>query len=177
MTPAWFDVQLGRMVVLRNMPMDSSEYWPVFAQIPEAIVMRGINHAIKSRTFFPTPAELLIDCDTARARTPEPEPDRPHGDGFTATIRNPFGGKNISVQVDREWKHYCDHCSDTGHRTRWCGAFTDPNRKPWVDVGACAWKREHGTHEWAERCVCWDTNPALLRRRDREATYAKAAAK
>ena len=172
MTREWMDAQLGRMSVLRSAPESTNEYWPIFAPLPERVIASGVAYAIRTRSFFPAPAELLRDCDTAKPPVPDVPVREPSGNTFTATIRNPFGGADLVLTVDREWNYYCDACSDIGMRTFWSGSADDAGRKPWHDVSPCGRRSEHGTHEFAERCSCWDTNPALVRKREREAKYA-----
>lgn len=176
MTREWMDAQLGRMVMLRNPPVSTDEYWSIFAPIPERVIAAGVAYAIRTRAFFPAPAELLTDCDTARPRTMDAPEPRISGNTFTATIRNPFGGADLVVTVDNEWEYFCDPCSDIGTRTFWCGAADDAGRKPWQAIGQCGRKFEHGSHEFAERCSCWETNPVLVRKRERDAEYSKGKA-
>lgn len=185
MTREWFDEQLGRMVMLKAMPGDSSEYWRACELIPDVVLERGVSHAIRTRTWFPTPAELLQDCDTARPRTVErPEMREVSKDAYEATIKNPFGGSDLRLMVDREWKYYCAECSDIGQRTWWCGSVEDAGRKPWLMVGHCGHRGEwlmvghcghlgeHGSHEYVARCACWASNPELIRKRAADAKYS-----
>lgn len=166
MSREWFDQQLGRMFVLRGSPDDSAEYWTAMQAVPDVVIEHGVTLAIRTRTWFPTPAELLQDCDTARPRTPEPAPEREvSADSFTAVIKNPFGGADLKLTVDRVWKFYCDDCRDTGQRSWWCGHVEDDGRKPWYGIGHCGRRGEHGSHEYVARCACWQSNPELIRKR------------
>ena len=169
MTRELLDAQLGRMVVLRGMPGDSGEYWEVFAAHDETAFSAGVSLALKTRTWFPVPAELRMDCQQASpAEIFQSVRDRePSGVLETHVVKNPFGGKDITVTVDRSWSYYCDVCSDMGRRSRWCGPV--PSLTPWQTIGHCDRRREHGTHEWVERCTCAETNPSLRRKREQAA--------
>jgi hypothetical protein len=177
MTREWMEAQLGRMSVLRGFPESVDEFWRIFSHIPERVIAAGVSHAIRTRSFFPTPAELLKDCDFAKPPVPEEEPRVMSTDTFETIIRNPFGGPDLTLTVDRLWEYYCDFCSDEGRQTYWCGSASDAGRKPWTDVSPCGRRGEHGSHEFAARCACWETNPKLVRQRERDAEYAKGKAR
>lgn len=170
------DAQLARLTLLRNAPESVEEYWAILAPVPEKVLAAGVAYALRTRAFFPAPVELLTDCDTARPRTYDEALELPPGDAFTAVIRNPATGEAHSIEVYREWKYYCDDCSDTGRRSLWCGRADDAGRKPWHDVSPCGRRNEHGSHELVEPCACWHTNPALVRRRERDAKYSDGKA-
>lgn len=167
------DTQLGRMVILRNMPGDSEEYWRVFEHYPEDVFADGVSKALDSRTWFPTPSELKEDCKLARpTKVFQSAAQRPIGQGEPRTIRNPFGGTDIVVTEYRDWNYYCDECSDEGRRTYWCGRDGSPY--PWVQRRSCERRHEHGSHEHVTECQCAATNPAVRHRKERAAA-AQAA--
>jgi hypothetical protein len=60
--------------------------------------------------------------------------------------------------------------SVVGWRSWWCG---DPaQQKPWIGKQTCNTSREHANHEWVEHCVCYTSNPALVRKRTAQQQYA-----
>lgn len=170
MTRAHFDVQLGRLIVLRNWPDDVSEWWNACRMVDPDVFEAACSHALKSRTFFPVPAELLADCDAVRAfvRPVTPEPMPSYRDLETAEeceIRNPFDGTTITVKVVRHWPHECDGCGDTGWEIRHCqGAVTCGRRNP------------HSSHSYAQVCGCVEWNTVIKRRKEAQMKYAQQKA-
>lgn len=168
MTRDQFDVQIGRLVVLRGWPEDIEEYWPALCDVPLQTFTDACDRALRTRTWFPVPVELRQDCD-AVARRPTAVDDGPRfedlSEATAVEIKNPFGGPSIFVRVDREWTDYCDSCRDTGFAHRTC-----PETH-------CGRKREHGSHEFVEPCPCRDWNPTIRRRKDAQARYADAQVK
>jgi hypothetical protein len=156
----WLEAQLGRMVGLRNMPDRSEAYHEALAGLGDDVVAAGIGRAIKTRTFFPAPAELLDDCQQAAPRDTWQAPVfEVRETATTAHIAHPGGGKGITVRIDREWKHYCTACGDTG----WAPA---PSRR--VSVY---------NYDYVARCACWEGNPALHRKRESLAQAAVSRTK
>ena len=176
-----FDVQLGRLIVLRGWPDSADEHFKALRDIPEPVFTAAVDLALRTRAWFPVPAELRADADiVARSlATPmEPEPEPPAGEAMERFIANPFGGDGITVTVHREWRHDCDRCADTGRASRWCGDRTAPQRKPWYEIRTCDHRGEHGAHEWVETCVCVEWNPTIKRRNaSQQQSYSKAPVK
>jgi hypothetical protein len=157
MTREFMDTQLGRLVPLRGMPGDSDAYFEALSDIPEDAFSAGVGYALRSRSWFPTPAELRADCDMARVHRPMPEPEPSYADledAHTAEIRNPFGGASITVKVVRDWRRDCETCADTGWSMRQC-----PDT-------SCGRRFSHGPHGFVERCGCAEWNPTIRRRKD-----------
>ncbi len=174
MTRLEFDDEMGRLGLLRNPPAELETFWDLFQSVPAPELRAGISHAVRTRTFFPVPAELFEDCDTARPQRTWTDTERmPSGPQRTERIENPFGGAPLVVTVHREWAYYCQRCSDSGWVSQWCGG---PAPKPWQFTTTCARPRKHDPHEWVERCACVPTNPAIQRRRDSLAQTATAKA-
>ena len=162
MTREFMDAQLGRLVVLRGMPGDSDAHWDALADIPDDVFRAGVAHALRSRTWFPVPAELRLDCDVARTRTLDPiypqVEDLPVAKFLE--IANPFGGDPLKIRVTREWKHDCDSCSDTGWASQQCPETS------------CGRRFEHSQHEFVEQCSCIEWNPTIRRRKEAAIKYA-----
>ena len=178
MTRELFDAQMGRLIVLRGWPDSVDEYFPALVDIPEALFAEAVTHALRTRAWFPAPAELRADCDAVhRQQTPEPAApvvvELLEG-GRVVEIPNPFGGAPLKVRITRDWRHDCETCRDTGWAPRWCGAGESRN-----DVAAvkCERRKDHASHEWVEPCPCRDWNPTLRRRAAASAKYSHAPEK
>lgn len=166
MTPEHCENQLRRLGVLRGIPDDVIEYFAALEDVPDERFTAAVDHALKTRQWFPTPAELRADCDAVGGRVlafspPGSRFEAVIGGGYEASFRNPFTGKTLTVKVDRIWKFDCDDCEDTGWRSRQCPAE------------ACGRRHAHASHEWVERCQCLDWNPTLRRRKEATAKYSQ----
>lgn len=164
MTREFMDAQLGRLVSLRGMPGDTDEYFGVLVDIPDDVFSAAVSQALRSRTWFPVPAELRADCDAVKAHVRPIVADEPlHRDletAVTVEIRNPLpGGKSIWVKVVREWSHDCETCGDTGWSIRQC-----PETH-------CGRRFNHSPHTFAERCACIEWNPTIRRRKEAQVKY------
>lgn len=179
MTPAHCDQELKRLKVLRGLPEDVCEYFIALQDVPDPLFTEAVSHALKTRTWFPTPVELRVDADAVAAAVPvpvaEPQYVRPPS-AEPRTVRNPFTGVEHVVYVDREWKYDCEQCNDLGMETFWCGTPSE-RRQPWIEFRTCDRRNEHAVHEWAAPCGCREWNPTLRRRREAGAKYAQAAGK
>lgn len=167
MSPEHCEQQLHRLDALRGRPSDTFEYFGALADIPELVFTEAVEHALRTRTWFPTPAELRIDSDTASSRfrsaaIAEPQVEELVGGGREVTIKNPFGGKDLVLKVGRFWKNDCNACADTGWFSRQCPS--EP----------CGRRHDHAPHEWVTRCTCYDSNPTIERRRQAQAKYSEA---
>lgn len=167
---------LNRLRVLRGGP-DSLEklevYVEAFAHADAADFERGCQRAIRTRSFFPTPAELFADCETAAPReTWVGERQESDVDARIVHIANPFGGAGLTLRVSKVWDYVCDDCDDMGQVSFWCGEI-GPTKKPWQLVVPCGKQQEHAPHEYVTRCACWERNPALIRKRAAQAQHAR----
>lgn len=165
MTRQHFDIQLGRLIVLRNWPDDVSEWWTACRTVDPAVFEAACDHALKSRTFFPLPAELLVDCDVVKHHVKPAESPYPNIEELATPkvleIPNPFDGcRPLRITLTREWKHDCDQCADTGWASRQCPEIR------------CGRRKEHSAHEFVEPCVCLDWNPTIRRRKEAAMKYA-----
>ncbi len=175
MTRDEFNRAMMPLSVLRGKPDDMDPFWEVFQHADAESFRRGCRHALKTRTFFPVPAELFADCEMTAPRLAwETAPAPPSSDAIrTEHLANPFGGKGITITVQRDWKYYCEDCSDSGQRALWCGE-SGPTRKPWHGGAFCGRTHDHAGHEWVNRCACWAGNPSLIRSRERLAQAASS---
>lgn len=167
---------MGRLGVLRGMPSDSDAFWEVFAGVSIEDMERGVKHALKTRAWYPAPVELMQDIEVSRPRQTWVPPKPVDTDvARVVSIPNPFGGKGITVTVYRDWNYYCEKCSDGGFTSMWCHAGKGvPPPKDWMDVMRCG-RGDHEDfypHEWMQRCSCWDSNPALIKKRESLAAQA-----
>lgn len=175
MTAAHCDLQIKRLLVLKGIPEDVVEYFAALQDVPDDLFSKAVSHAIRTRHWFPTPAELRADCDAVTGPVfyaPEPEITDLVGGGREVFLKNPFGGGGgITIRLSREWKFYCATCADSGWAPRWCGT----QRPTHLDapIQSCGRRREHDQHEWVDPCDCLSWNPTLQRRRAANAKYAQ----
>jgi hypothetical protein len=174
-TQEWLDKRLVALMVLRRPPDDTSGYLEVLQDVPQDYVEGAIRHALKSRSWYPTPAELLSDCDVVAARDrklPVPEWPTPEqlAEAEIAEIRSPYGV--LRVRVVREWHDECTRCGDTGWAEFWCGEGQNTMRH---QEGHCGRRRPHSGHSWVEPCFCRPTNRTYQRRIGALASYAQGA--
>lgn len=169
MTRADLDQQLGRLVVLKGMPGDTDEYFSALADVPIELLAEAVSHAVKTRAWFPVPAELRMDCDAVAAhRTIAPvypqEVALPQPRVMVLT--NPLNPDlSLKIAITREWRHDCDACSDTGWASIDCTGHS------------CGRRFAHGPHAFVEPCSCRDWNPTIRRHREASAKYAHAPEK
>ena len=172
MTPDYFERQIERLRPLGAVSDEFKDgYWEALRDIPPRVFEAAIGYALKTRAWFPKPAELRADADhvapLAVLDAPLPVQTRELEQPFTITI--PEAG--IVKSITREWVYYCDACSDTGWMSFWCGA-PDARRQTWIVLGRCARPQAHGPHEYVQHCACWASNPALVRKREAMRKYA-----
>jgi hypothetical protein len=186
--------QLARLAVLRDAPPDGEEgksrpideWLASLADLPDGVLEAAVAHALRTRVFFPRPAELRADADAAvfqlrpqMAPTLDRDRERALPQPFEVTIPVP-GREPIALYITREWKYDCTVCGDTGWAEFWCGphgAALAPGQRAWLPVQLCNRRREHGAHAYAAPCACRETNPTLLRHAAAQATrYAEEPA-
>ncbi len=169
MTAAHCEDQINRLRMLKGQPEDTFEYFAALRDIPDARFTAAVSHAMKTRVWFPTPAELRADCDAVAPSLMAPREDvrlEPVlGGPRDLVLRNPFGGAELRINVTRVWRFDCDDCSDTGWRSQQCPEIH------------CGRRFEHGPHEWVERCFCIHTNPTIRRRKEAGAKYSQSPEK
>jgi hypothetical protein len=169
MNREWFDQQLSRLFVLRGVPENSDGHWAVMQDVPADVIESGIAQALKTRVWFPVPAELRMDCDAVTPRRPQAvHPTSfmvPLEGSHTVHIPNPFGGEGITVAVGSEPYRECAQCDDTGMEKFWCGPSAS-SRWPWLELRRCDKRHAHADHDWAAACPCVPRNSVIQRRRE-----------
>ena len=167
-----FKAEIRPLLGLRFVPSDLSGHFQAMTdkQVPVAVFRAGVLRALTTRTDFPAPAELLQDCDQVKhlAQPARQEEDRGTDLDEPTVYEVP---NHKPIRVTREWKYYCELCSDGGWASRWCGN-TAPARSPWAKPRDCGKLTDHEPHEWVGKCVCYDSNPALIRKRENQGRFA-----
>lgn len=178
MTLDFFNRQMDRIGGLRFRPADLTSHWEALQSLPDVVLEAAVARAQRTRSEFPTPAELLVDADLVARHVNPVGPDEDRGVDLPGPVligRLPNG---TPIYQERTWKYYCDDCEDSGMRSFWCG--DEPSsRYPWLQVRRChgpKCKLTQYAHDWSERCTCWDTNPKLVKDRERAQKYAEQAA-
>lgn len=170
--PVWFREQMTRLMGLRFAPADLTTHWEALSDVPEAVLTAAVTRAQRTRADFPTPNELRADADIVAPSSRELEPVEnravPLDQPFTITVP----GAGTVLSVTREWKYYHDACGDLGWVSWWCG---EESPTPWMRVARCERVIEHAPHEWSAKCSCFDSNPALVRKRESQRRYADQA--
>lgn len=171
----WLKQQLKRLLVLPFPPADIAEHERALADIPEAVMTAAVDYALKSRTRYPVPSELRADADKvaplAALDVPLPVQTRELAEPVTVDVRAPGLPEGLQLHITQEFNYCCDHCSDTGWASFWCGDKKE-NRHPWMPFGHCGRQGVHGNHEYVQRCMCYGSNPVLIRRREANRKYA-----
>lgn len=181
----FFNEQMDRLRGLRFVPASFDTHWEGLRDMPERVLDAAVGRAIRTRSDFPTPAELRVDADAvkhlvvAQEREPDRGTDLPEPKHFL--LVNDASEVAKTITAHRIWRYYCEVCGDSGDRSFWCGAS---KRQPWVVDATCesdtCRKIRHGHteygHEWVRRCECWASNPAVQRRIESQAKYAANSA-
>lgn len=174
-TAEFFREQMARLNGLHFRPADLDSHWEGLRDLPDPVLERAVTRAIRTRADFPAPYELRQDADATRS-TPPPQEDRGHDleePVFLGTLPN-----GVPIHARREWTFYCDRCNDSGMQAFWCGPIS--TRYPWMTARRCKIDnclRTRYEHEWVEACPCAQSNPAVLKRKERQLQYAEKRAK
>ncbi len=165
--------QLARLGSLRFQPADLSGHVEALEDVAPLDLEAAVGYALRSRSVFPTPAELRADADLVCARRMTAEaPDR------TVDLAEPVVLGELpngsEVRIMREWRYFCDACDDSGWISWWCGLHPP---HPLLVRAGCGRRRQHLPHEWAAHCQCYESNPELLRKRALVKKYAADQAK
>jgi hypothetical protein len=169
MTRKTFDAHLKRLAVLPFPPPTTDTHWDTMQNVPEDVLSAAVTEAAAMFDAFPTPRQLLACVAAVRRRMAQggltPDQSTPLPDTIYFDVPN-YG----RLPIKREWKYHCEDCSDSGWRTYNCGAVTRP--KPDTIGVACERTIDHAPHEWVGRCACAESNPEVIRKRERMAAMA-----
>lgn len=169
-----FEVHMVRLQGLRFAPATLRTHWEALGDIPDAVLTSAITRAQRTRAYFPTPVELRQDANAEAVRHRPPEEDR--GEDLPTPVQLGTLPTGTPIVQTRVWRYYHEDCSDTGTESLWCGE-PGPTRKPWQTLQNCERTKPHDPHEWVRRCTCWESNPALVNKRERERQYAESKGK
>lgn len=167
-----FDAQMRRLIGLKFVPASLDTHWEALQDVPLAVLTAAVTRAQKTRAEFPTPVELREDADQVAHLVSATSEEEPRGVRLAEPVTMAVPQAAAVLVMQQSWEYYDSVCSDTGWRVFWCGPF-ELSRKPWQEPRLCERRREHGAHEWVDRCACFDTNPALIRRRESQRKYAE----
>jgi hypothetical protein len=148
MTRAYFDQQMRRLSDLRFPPPNLDNAWDALHDLSDAALSAAVSQCQKTCITFPTPAELRQAADAAYHPPAFQEEDHTVPLTEPVTVTIPQTGQQVAIT--REYVYRCEDCRDTG----WKG----------VDHGVV-------------RCLCWQTNPVLIRKREAQRRYAEARSK
>lgn len=172
---------MDRLTGLRFAPADMTTHWEALNQLPDAVLEAAVTRAGRTRVEFPTPIELRQDADQSVTMPTAIDPDPSRGielaEPKSIHVSNAVNDLAFTLPVTREWKYYCETCSDSGWQSMFCGAVNDPLKKPWWEHRSCGRRGEHGSHEWVMDCPCREWNPAIKRRKERDGKYAEKPGK
>jgi hypothetical protein len=171
-TVAHLREQLTRLLILRNPPADLTEWETQLLDLPAHAITAAVDQALRTRVFFPLPAEVRADADAAGAGfaliAPCDDRDRERAllHPFAITLPVPDAAP-ITVHVEREWRYDCDTCSDSGWAEFWCGARPEARQggATFLPRRRCQRLHTHDAHAWALPCACVECNPTIARRK------------
>ncbi|HWO88897.1 MAG TPA: hypothetical protein VNL98_07080 [Gemmatimonadales bacterium] len=158
--PVWFRDALKRLMGLKFPPVDLATHWEGLRDLPPASVQAAVSRAARECDEFPSPQMLRAFAAASEPRLGLDE-DRSRPLAEPRAIVVPQAG--VTLPVTREWTFYCDTCEDTGWASFHCGG-----------TEACGRDRAHAAHAYVQHCACWDSNPAVRRKRQRAAQQAHA---
>lgn len=176
MRPA-FAAQMKRLLGLKFAPADLTTHWEALQDIPDAILAEAVTAAAKDCIDFPAPKQIREFADRVRARAAAVSVEEDRGVDLPEPVEiGVIEQTGFVVKAKREWRYYCEDCSDSGWRSVWCG---DRDRRdeqgrvvqtyanPWQESGHCGRHGEHGPHEFVVACPCASSNPDIIRRKER----------
>jgi hypothetical protein len=161
---------MKRLMGLKFAPTELTTHWEALRDLTPVELDVAVARAAKECLEFPAPRMLRMFVEEWRVRQPIPDEDLSREVPVDPrTITTPDGHH---YTFTREWKYFCDECSDTGRRSYWCGDGP-AERMPWLSVARChavnceKLRRGGYGHEWVNDCPCAATNPDVLRRKAR----------
>ena len=176
-----FEKELGRLACLRWPPADTDGHYTTLKDMPFADFHAAVTLALKSRSEFPTVAEILNDADAAnlQPRTVIPFPQ-------SVELETPVKVKLPLTYTDKERQTFkqthkrepsthllitherapsnCEQCNDSGWEESQC-----PGDHRCGMPSCATTKYQHG---YAKKCACWETNPILIYEREQKRQYA-----
>lgn len=167
---------LSPLVALRYAPSDLAGHQRALVDMDADDLAAAVEHALRTRVAFPAPAELRTDADLMRSRRLVVEQPEDRGIALPEPVLLGHLPNGTPVNASAVYRYFCEACSDMGWISLWCGAFA-PHHKPWQALGHCGRFGVHGNHEYVVHCACFDSNPKLVRDRERQRKYAADAAK
>lgn len=164
--PAWFIAQMRRLLGLKFAPASMDTHWEALQHVEEPVIDAALTEGVREWGEFPSPQQILGVAERIRGRViriPDEDPSR------ETVLEQPIAYQVPHVAtplpVTREWRYYCEDCSDCGWRSVWCGPLTDA--KPWQESGHCGKRGEHPPHEFVVMCPCASSNPDIRRKQER----------
>lgn len=167
MRPA-FAAQMKRLLGLKFAPSNLTTHWEALSDIPDDLLAEAVTRAAKDCIDFPAPKELRSFADQVRARASAVAVEEDRGVELIAPVVLGTLPTGTVIKAKREWRYYCEDCSDSGWRSIWCGEQT-ARTAPWMESGHCGRRGEHGSHEFVAACPCASSNPDIVRRKERMA--------
>lgn len=179
MTYAAFTTTMDRLAGLKFRPTSLQTHWEALSDLADVEIVAAIERAQRECEDFPAPKMLRMFVDEYRRDLPVPDEDLSREiPAELRTITTPYGDTHT---FNREWKYFCEDCSDTGRRSYWCGDAPSA-RMPWLTVARChtvnckKLQPSGYAHEWVDRCPCADTNPDVLRKKAQAAQVTRKQA-
>lgn len=170
MTFDTFTSQMTRLEGLKFGPDNLHTHWEGLRDVSVDALERAVSKAVRECESYPSPAEIRrFIIETAPAIGQDEDRSVPLVAPRVITVPVP-GSEPVLLPVTREWTYYCTRCNDTGWASFWCG--DEEQRKPWHGIGQCERPEAHAGHEYARHCVCWESNPAVVKKRERAAQQA-----
>lgn len=170
MTWTAFEAQMERMAGLKFKPTNLQTHWEALRDMPEALLSASVEKAQRESDEFPSPSVLKMFADRLRSDVMPLPAIEDRGVDLVEPVSTTLPTGKV-IPFTREWKYYCEDCSDTGWKTWWCGPESN-QRKPWLSRSVCQRTNAHASHEWVARCACVASNPAVLRKRESELQMA-----
>jgi len=179
MTVQAFKAHMSRLDGLKFAPATMDTHWEALSDLTPEELDAAIGRAVRECEDYPAPKMLRAFVDAYRRDLPVPPEDLSRETpAEPRTIVTPYGDQHT---FNREWKYFCEDCSDTGRRSYWCGDAKS-TRMPWLTVARChtinceKLRRGGYEHEWVDRCPCADTNPDVLRKKARAQQVTRTTA-
>jgi hypothetical protein len=163
---AFFRGQMKRLIGLKFAPADLTTHWEALGDLPDDLVVAAVDRAQRECSEFPSPAQLMSYVDQARRAAPVPQGEDRGVELIAPVVIGVIPQTGTVIKAKREWRYYCEDCSDSGWRSIWCGDQT--YAKPWQERGVCGRHGDHGAHEFVAVCPCASSNPDIRRRKERQ---------